>query len=383
VEGDVALPTKKPDGESFKRSILTTVSLLLLLYAAGSPRVEAFVTPAGTQVLQEMKNPGLSRRDAEQLQRGYYEQLTGANRLNSRLWEVYIGADPAVDRRPLRETDLVVRTDDFLSLALKPGLDSAYQGQPFSTNQWAMRDREYDLVPGAGVHRIALLGQSYVMGGGVADDETFENLLERRLEKWAGKGEQSIEILNFGMGNYMPARQLVQLQHKVLNFRPDVVMTIGHQSDLSRLPSNIADALYARAEVPFQPVRELLERLDVDEATPHGEVMRRLMPYREDMYRSIQAEFAVTCRDRGIIPVWVFIPTPEMTRRDADVATMIGIARDAGFVVFDLSDIYGDDAPDLWVTKWDAHPNVEGHRRIAARLYDLLTANAVLLGRTP
>lgn len=379
----MALPTKKPGEESFKRSTLTAISMLLLLYAVSSPRVEAFVTPTGTQVLQELKNPGLSRRDAEQLQRGYYEQLTGANRLNSRLWEVYIGADATVDRRPLRETDLVVRTDDFLFLTLKPGLDSAYQGRPFSTNQWGMRDREYDLVPGAGVHRIALLGQSYVMGGGVADDETFENLLERRLEKWAGKGEQSIEILNFGMGNYMPARQLAQLQHKILNFQPDVVMSIGHQSDLSRLPSNIADALYARVEVPFQPVRELLERLGVDEETPHGEVMRRLMPYREEMYRSVQAEFAATCRDRGIIPVWVFIPTPEMTRRDADVDIMIGIARDAGFVAFDLSDIYGDDAPDLWVTKWDAHPNAEGHRRIAARLYDLLTTNAILVGGTP
>ena len=379
----MSLPTRKPDSESFKRSAITTISMLLLLYAAASPEVEAFVTPAGAHVLQQLKNPGLSRRDAEQLQRGYYEQLTGANRLNSRLWEVYIGADAAVDRRPLRDTDLVVRTDDFLSMALKPGLDSAYQGRPFSTNQWGMRDRDYDRVPAAGAHRIALLGQSYVMGGGVADDETFESLLESRLEKWAGKGAQRIEILNFGMGNYMPARQLVQLKHEVLDFQPDVVMSVGHQSDLSRLPSNIADALYARVEVPFQPVRELLDRLDVDEETPHGEVMRRLMPYREEMYRSIKAEFAATCRDRGIIPVWVFIPTPEMTRRNADVDSMISIAREAGFAVFDLSDVYGDDASDLWVTKWDAHPNAEGHRRIAARLYDLLTTNAVLVGGTP
>jgi hypothetical protein len=368
-------PEKTP-GSSFLRTALITAGTLVVLMAAASPHFEAAAGPVVGELLRQLKEPGLSRRDAEQLQRGYYEQLTGVNRFNSRLWEVYSGAETLEDRRPLRDTDLVYLTNDFLWIALKPNLASTYRSKPFHTNRWAMRDRDYARTPPPGVLRIAVLGQSYVMGGAVADDETFEVLLEERLNR-----ERRVEILNFGMGNYMPARQLHLLRQTVLKFEPDIVIAIGHQSDLSRLPSNIADALYAGAEIPFPFVRALLDSLGVTADTPHGEVMRRLMPYRERLYRGIQTEFVTACVERGATPLWIFIPTPEMTARDADLDTMLRISREAGFASYDLWDVYGQDARALWAAEWDAHPNAEGHRRIAERLYALLTADSQLLAR--
>jgi hypothetical protein len=366
----------KGGGESFLRTALVTAGTLVLLTAAAWPGFEVAAGPTVGGVLRQIKEPGLSRRDAEQLQRGYYEQLTGVNRFNSRLWEVYAGAESLEDRRPLRDTDLVYLTNDFLWIALKPDLASTYRNKPFHTNRWAMRDRDYARTPPSGVLRIALLGQSYVMGGAVADDETFEVLLEDRLNE-----QRPVEILNFGMGNYMPARQLLLLREKVLDFEPDIVIAIGHQSDLSRVASNIADALYAGAEIPFPFVRALLDSLGVTAETPHGEVMRRLTPYRERLYRGIQSEFVAACIERGATPIWIFVPTPEMTARDADLDTMLRISREAGFATYDLWDVYGEDARALWAAEWDAHPNAEGHRRIADRIYALLTADSVLLAR--
>jgi hypothetical protein len=369
---------RAPAGPPFLRTALVTGVTLLLLVALGSARVESAAGPAAGEVLRRVKDPGLSRRDAEQLQRGYYEQLTGANRLNSRLWEVYAGAGSLEDRRPLRDTDLVVRTNDFLWIALKPDLASSYRNRPFHTNRWGMRDRDYEMQPAQGTLRVALLGQSYVMGGGVSDEETFESLLEARLN---AEGRGPVEILNFGSGNYMPARQLYLLRERVLAFRPDIVISVGHQSDLSRVPSNIADALYDGAEIPFPFVRQLLDSLGVTSETPHGEVMRRLLPHRERLYREVQTQFVGDVRAAGAVPVWIFIPTPEMTARDVDLETMLRISREAGFAVFDLWDVYGADARALWVADWDAHPDAEGHRRIAARLHALITADSLLLRR--
>jgi hypothetical protein len=48
-------------------------------------------------------------------------------------------------------------------------------------------------------------------------------------------------------------------------------------------------------------------------------------------------------------------------------------ARDAGFVVIDLSDVYrGSDRNSLWIAEWDAHPNAQGHRLVGERLYGLI-----------
>lgn len=352
--------------QNFGRTALRCATTLFAIWLLGTESVARLFGADVRAIMTRLESPQLSRRDQDQLTRGYYENLTSVNRFNSRLWEVYAGAESIEDRRPIRDTDLVTITNDFQFLELKPDLRSLYRGQPFHTNQWGMRDREYSLTPGPGVRRLALLGQSYVMGGGVANEETFEALIEARLNQEAGTG--AFEILNFGSGNYMPARQLVQLQRTVLSFQPHVIVSVGHQADLRRLPSNFADAIFAKATIPLPFVQAVIDSAGINSETPHEEAMRLLMPYRERLYAEIQRAFVDVARSAGALPVWVLVPTPDHGPRDDDIDFMVEASRAAGFIVIDLFDVYGEAAPSLWVADWDSHPDARGHDLIAARL---------------
>ena len=61
--------------------------------------------------------------------------------------------------------------------------------------------------------RIALLGPSHVMGNGVADGETFEALVEERLNREFATGPaRRYEILNFGVDGYALPQQIAMLE---------------------------------------------------------------------------------------------------------------------------------------------------------------------------
>ena len=89
------------------------------------------------------------------------------------------------------------------------------------TNRWGMRDRDYELTPPPGVYRIALLGPSTAMAAGVEAEQSFEALLEARLNREAARGRRGpFEILNFGVPGYSPLQMLYQLDRKVFGVRP-------------------------------------------------------------------------------------------------------------------------------------------------------------------
>ena len=105
-----------------------------------------------------------------------------------------------------------------------------------------------------------------------------------------------------------------------------------------------------------------------------GVIREKLKPYREELLAWVYGRIVAECRDRGVVPIAGFIPhathDPERDRREA--ARQLEIAREAGFVAIDITDVYNSisDMKEVWLAEWDHHPNVEGHRLIADRLYD-------------
>jgi hypothetical protein len=91
-------------------------------------------------------------------------------------------------------------------------------------------------------------------------------------------------------------------------------------------------------------------------------------------------EIARISRTAGATPVWLYLYLPqEGGLSEAEVQELSRVARDAGFVTLDFSDVYvGHDLPALQVSESDFHPNAEGHRVIAGRLYEELLGNAEL-----
>ena len=104
-------------------------------------------------------------------------------------------------------------------------------------NRWGMRDHDYEKEKPAGTYRILLLGSSHDVGIGVKDDETYENLLEERLNRQPpGSHGRSYEVLNLSVGGFGVFRKLVRLEREGFQFDPDAVIFSVHGDDASVRP---------------------------------------------------------------------------------------------------------------------------------------------------
>lgn len=90
-----------------------------------------------------------------------------------------------------------------------------------------------DIAPQKDAHtfRIAMLGDSFTMGKGVEDGETFSALLEAELNGAAGR---RVEVLNAGVDSYAPILSFLQLKAQLLPLAPDLVMLHLDMSDLQQ-----------------------------------------------------------------------------------------------------------------------------------------------------
>ena len=100
-------------------------------------------------------------------------------------------------------------------------------------NNLGLRGRETAVEKPAGTRRILMLGDSFTMGKGVEDDQTFSVLVERTLQaSLAACGGGSIEVLNGGIDSYAPILSSLHFERELARLAPDlVVLNIDH-SDL-------------------------------------------------------------------------------------------------------------------------------------------------------
>lgn len=123
--------------------------------------------------------------------------------------------------------------DAIVHHRLLPNTHSALYSRDFSyiqrVNNLGVRGRDLEAKKAGGTVRIAMLGDSFTMGKGVQDDETFSALLEKKLNLHSTR---SIEILNAGVDSYAPILSFLQLRNQLLSYGPDLVILNLDMSDL-------------------------------------------------------------------------------------------------------------------------------------------------------
>ncbi|MBA3340337.1 MAG: hypothetical protein H0T48_00715 [Gemmatimonadaceae bacterium] len=372
-------------GSSYRRSATVTSLGGLLLLGASQPQVQQLAGGPAGGFVASLQSERLNQQDAERQLRGYYETLLETDVPTSAL---SAQAQPPAqttpstarsDRRPLAQTDAVRYTGDALLYELKPSYELMFKRRLLRTNEWGMRDKAYTLAKPPGTYRIALLGGSISMGMGLGGEETYESLVEERLNReHAGGPNAQYEILNFAVGGYGLVQHVLVAERKIFRFEPDVVLYAAHSGEYLRTLDVLGRVIQRGAELP-PFLRDLVRRAGIEPGMASGEVRRRLGsdPFPREIGKWGYRQIVEASRRNGAIPAWVFVPQSHNGIQPPEtIEYMSAMASEAGFVVLNLGDAFdGQSTEEISVARGDYHPNALGNRLLADRLYEELRAH--------
>lgn len=364
----------------FWRTALQIGLATVVLLAVGTrPQLLQFAPELARASIQ-IRDDRLSTRDGARLVRGYYEDLTTGVRFNPELWGMY--AQRPRDWIEIARSDIVFYSKDFLQFELKPSLSTIYKHARLETNSWGMRDRDYEKAKPPGVYRMLVVGASRAMGSGVANGEVFEALLEDRLNaELSPETGLTYEILNFAVGGYGNLRKMRVLEEKGYAFDPDALLYATSMYEASFGANDLARAYANDLDIPYEYLRGIVDEAGVSPGQQEKAVRARLERYGPEMMSWSWRRVAAGCDRRGIRMYVIIIPgtitppaPPEFRRMVAEKAD------EHGFGLFDLSDLFENAAvprSSLAVAPWDGHPNPEGHRMLADKLFDGLRPHLI------
>jgi hypothetical protein len=343
-----------------------TMGALCLLAA---PPIATRAVPGVKNVLVRLHGDVLNARDMAQQRRGYYEELD-VGRMDK-------GRDIGAPEGWSKGLKVFYRQrSDFILRDIAPSV-STFLGGAIRSNSLGMRDREYSTIKPPNTYRIVLLGSSHDQGSGVKEEETYENLVEDRLNHELPSSHYSrYEILNMSVGQYGLFQRLLHLEQQGFQFGPDAVILSVGAVDKQFLFRHLSRALSLGIEPP-PDYRQILERV-TRKAGIHGKmpeemIERRLQPYVGELYEWAFHRFAQQCKQRGIHPLVIYRPEPVdfQGREQAERSEVIRLARAAGLEVIDLSPAFDSvtDRNTLVIAKWDRHTTALGHRLLADKLY--------------
>lgn len=95
-------------------------------------------------------------------------------------------------------------------------------------NSQGMRaDRDYPPQPPAGTCRIAITGDSFIVGY----EANVEDIIAGRLDRAMAQRGYRTETLNFGVSGFGNAEELVQFERRIASFHPTILVQGFHTTD--------------------------------------------------------------------------------------------------------------------------------------------------------
>jgi lysophospholipase L1-like esterase len=124
-------------------------------------------------------------------------------------------------------SDRVTRTDPRLGWYHEPNASRTdeLEGHAFKLgyNSHGFRLPEHNYKKTKGVYRIVILGDSFVDGSEVGDQETFTWHLQQSVD--------SLEVINLGVYGFSTAQQLICLERVGLKYNPDLAILVTMTND--------------------------------------------------------------------------------------------------------------------------------------------------------
>jgi hypothetical protein len=207
-------------------------------------------------------------------------------------------------RLHMRNRVYFAEPDPLLGWRNRPGVSGPYGGEEFFTrvslNEVGLRGRQYPIARRPETLRIAVLGDSQAWGDGVADGETFSDLLD-------GQDHGRVEVLNFAAPGYGTDQQLLGFDNRAAAYAPDVVVTAVF------VGNDIQDNLSAGT---FQYPKPYFTVDESGALTVHGIPVHssRIVHFGIEVYRAAMHYSAIlnAIGEVTAAPPPVFVPTAEL-----------------------------------------------------------------------
>jgi len=261
-----------------------------------------------------------------------------------------------------------------------------YDGM-WERNIHGFRSRHERVSRAPGQRRIVVLGDSFTWGDKIADtDSTWPARLERELQDGRHAGE--VEVINMAERGYTTANEAEFLRRFGWQFDPDLLIVQWFVNDalpsrpgLQRvggdwlIPSRrLLPVRFRSGAVASSALLALLERRLNALLNGPRPYLRFAELYRQDargwqQARAALTEMADSAALRDIPALLILFPylvpgswtseTHPLSKVHEQVANY---ARDAGYVVLDLTDeLKHKPGEDWWATPYDSHPSAAAH----------------------
>lgn len=356
---------------SFWKAAIRTGSVALLALAVGAAVPDgSTVDPSVSPVVRALRTlfiRDLTREADDDEVAGYYEGL-----MAGRPREL-LGRARQPDRYRFR--------NDFLYYENKPGLASSDSEDALVTNRLSMADVEYAFERAPNTWRVAVIGDSVTRGQGAPFGESFEALLERKLNEVHRTPEiDQFELLNFCTTGYRLTQMVDVALEKAPAFRPDVyVLALTRLSVGARWGDHLIQLVYEGIDLKYDFLKQLAVETGLDPRQPPATLRTRLAPKRLQAIGWAVEEVRQRARAEGASLIVLLVPTANRPASlEPAFAGIPGVLEELKVPYINLLDAFRD-VPTLdgfRVSEGNVHPNGVGHRRLFEHLYRILRTDA-------
>jgi lysophospholipase L1-like esterase len=257
-----------------------------------------------------------------------------------------------------------------------------FKGTLYRTNSSGFRGREYAVPKPPGVFRIVAIGDSFTMGSGVREQDTYSQRLERLLD--TEDPSRVVEVLNLGIAGFNLRASIGRLKRIGLRFQPDLVVYGWTTNDIEGPFYRKSFEKETRSQSRSHLVRWLSPRWRELRHYVSPEKGSYLWELDDNYFRNPAAweyfladldEFASILRKQKVCGV-VMLHTELQSltplsgfQRYYNAVQAVTEEREF-FVIPTFSKFPRDNPRSLWVGPNDPHPNARGHEILANALRD-------------
>jgi len=268
-------------------------------------------------------------------------------------------------------------------------------GVVYKTNSLGIREKEISQVKSSNAIRILALGDSYIWGEGLQENELITKKLENRLDSIY---IQPIEVINAGIGAYNTRDEYYQLVRLYPVYNPDIVILFFFTNDL--LPKDSSGEslswkaktnLFLRENSKFYAFFYYLVKSSLNSyiSTPKFILPDEYFDFSElnlgwVRFKKYFTEIKNFCQRENMKLIFVLIPT--LTNLDLNYPYSELKENVSKYVIenkvyyFDFYDIFSPYKPiDLWVSKENTHWNDKATTIASDALTNYLISNKLVI----